>query len=102
MRAISKARLQAILSAKLRLKEPKFVLKKLGTHVYGSIISDSFKGKPDLERQGMIRDALEDELGIETARKVGTLLAYTWDEWEVPLEADLMRRNVRRTMKRAG
>src|ERR1044072_3121032 len=92
MRAISKARIEEILTRKLKLRNPRFLLKKLGTWVSGSIVSGTFQGKRDLRRQKMIWNPLETELGEEANRSVGLLLAYTVDEWEMPLEFDAMRK----------
>jgi len=52
----------------------------------------------------MIWDALEAEFGPADARAgVGMLLAYTNDEWEVPLEASLTANGANpRARKRAG
>ena len=83
MAALSKTKLQQILTKKLRLADPQFVLEKVGSKLVGSIISTSFRRKGDFERQQMIWEALESELGSEAARSVGTLLAYTPDEWNV-------------------
>jgi acid stress-induced BolA-like protein IbaG/YrbA len=69
------------LSDRLRLKDPEFMLEKVGTRLVGNIVSTSFKGKSDLERQKMIWDALEDEFGPDSVRVVGMLLAYTPEEW---------------------
>jgi len=63
----------------------------------GSIISKTFKGKSDRRRQKMIWDALEAGLGTEFYRHVGTLLAYTPQEWnvELPAEVGYRRRGAR-------
>ncbi len=58
----------------------------MGVKLSGSIVSSTFKGKKDHERQHIIWDALEDEFGAESLHLVGTLLAYTPEEWGVNLE----------------
>jgi acid stress-induced BolA-like protein IbaG/YrbA len=63
------------------LKEPEFRLRRYGSHVNGSLISPTFKGKPDLARQQMIWNALEIEWGEQARQIVGMVLAYTPDEW---------------------
>lgn len=91
MRTLSKTRLQEILTRRLRLKAPGFRLEWSGAWWIGSIISETFRGKGDLQRVRMIRRALEAELGTAADRAVGMLLAYTPDEWDIDLEFDLMR-----------
>ena len=91
MPALAKKTLESILSRRLKLKSQQFVLERIGTSLVGSVISDSFKGKSDLQRVRMIRKVIEDELG-DSARRVGTILAYTFDEWNIPLEADYQPR----------
>ena len=82
---LSKHQLEVALTNRLRLIEPQFMLEKMGRKWSGSIISTTFKGKRDLERQQMLWDALEAEFGAESVHVVGTLLAYTPEEWEVNL-----------------
>ncbi len=93
MRTLAKARLQTILRTKLRLREPKFVLRRIGERLSGSVISETFTRKTDLQRQRMIWDALDDEFGSDATHLVGTLLAYTPTEWSVDLEADAMAKS---------
>ena len=69
-----------------------------GGRFVGDIVSGSFKGKRDHERQKLIWDALDAELGAESVRLVGMLLAYTPQEWE-PGEDD---RVVTKKAKKAG
>ena len=83
MPALSKKKVQEILTRRLRLAEPEFRLERDGTWIFGSIISRSFKGKGDYKRQELIRRALEAELGTEASQRVGMLLAYTPDEWYI-------------------
>ena len=82
---LSKHQLEVALTNRLRLIEPQFMLEKMGRKWSGSIISTTFKGKRDLERQQMLWDALEAAFGAESVHVVGTLLAYTPEEWEVNL-----------------
>jgi acid stress-induced BolA-like protein IbaG/YrbA len=82
--------LQNILANRLKLKEPRFKIRDFGGMLGGSVISNSFRNRNDLERQSMVRGALEAELGLEGARAVGTILAFTPDEWDMGSEFDLM------------
>jgi len=84
---MSKVKLQQLLSQSLGLRQPVFKLEKIGSKLAGSIISETFKGIPDRVRQKMIWDALDDKLGAESVMEVGTLLAYTPDEWNIELPA---------------
>jgi len=79
---MSKSKIEEILTRRLKLKEPRFYLTKDGDHVFGSIISASFRRRGDLKRQRMIHDALETEVGKTAAGKIGMLLAYTPEEWD--------------------
>jgi acid stress-induced BolA-like protein IbaG/YrbA len=71
------------LTRRLRLKDPQFVLERAGNMVFGSVISKTFKRKDDLKRQHMIWDALEAEFGTKATGMVGSLLAYTPEEWNL-------------------
>lgn len=73
-------RLQEILTDALKLRDPEFRLHSHGGRVSGSVVSASFRGKPDHKRQQMIWDALDDRLGDEAPRHVGMLLAYMPEE----------------------
>ena len=53
--------------------------------VSGNIVSKAFAGKQDADRQRSIWDALNQSLGTNAPNQVGTLLAYTPDEWNVSL-----------------
>lgn len=78
-------RLEVVLS--LVLRDPTFKLDESdGRRVSGSVISDTFAGLGDSDRQGMMRSLIGSS-GIDK-RKVGTLLAYTNEEWDVPLDGD--------------
>jgi hypothetical protein len=91
-----KVDLQEILTRRLRLVNPRFRLERFGHKLGGSVISRTFKGKGDSDRMDMIWDALEDEFGLDAVRKVGTLLAYTDDEWDIDLEPRDKPSNLRR------
>jgi acid stress-induced BolA-like protein IbaG/YrbA len=82
MTAPSKKKLQEVLTARLHLQDPRFVLEKAGTKWCGSIISATFMSKKDQERQKLIWDALDAEFGSQSVHWVGTLLAYTLEEFD--------------------
>ena len=82
---MSHEKLKEILTRRLKLKQPIFRLHGRG-RVSGSLMSATFSGKGDSERQQMIWDALDEELGAASAKEVGMLLAYAPDEWDLPLE----------------
>ena len=84
---MTKPRLERILRDRLKLRSPRFRMRKDGEMVSGSVISETFRGKGDHERQRMRRDVVEAELGEDANRLVGTLLAYTPDEWDIDLVA---------------
>ena len=86
MASFSQQKLKEILIQRLELVDAKFQLEKLpGGKVSGSVISDTFMGRSNINRQQDIWAALEDELGSSATTLVGTLLAYTTAEWNVPL-----------------
>jgi len=76
-------KLQEVLTRRLRLKQPQFFLRKDGPYINGSIVSESFKGRGDLNRQLALWGALEAELGEKAAKMVGMLIAYTPAEWDL-------------------
>jgi len=80
---LTQARIKSILTDRLSLREPQFFLEKVGDRIVGDVVSPSFKGKRDHQRQQMLWDVLESELGPELSRQVGMLLAYTPDEWNI-------------------
>jgi acid stress-induced BolA-like protein IbaG/YrbA len=82
-----KEQIEKALADGLSLQSPRFKLQKIGAKVSGHIISDTFRGKTDSARQQMIWDALQAALGSNSVRQVGTLLAYTNDEWDLDLPA---------------
>ena len=81
MPKLTQARLRKVLAEELKLREPEFRLQTYGGKLCGSVISKTFRGKRDGQRQGMIWDALEYGLGPEAEQLVGMILAYTPDEW---------------------
>ena len=87
MAKVTKKELEDVLTRRLRLAEPEFRLEKSGSKISGSVISSTFRGKRDHERQDLIWDALEAEFGVESPRMVGMLLAYTPDEWNLGSES---------------
>lgn len=80
---LTKEKLEEILVRRLGLRQPTFHLEKSGGRLVGDIISPSFKGRGDEERQNLIWDALASEFGADSVRLVGMLLAYTPDEWNL-------------------
>jgi stress-induced morphogen len=95
---LTKAQLEKILTSRLNLKSPEYLLTKVGGRLVGNIVSPSFKGKRDHERQEMIWDALETELGAGAPRLVGMLLAYTPEEWNLGAEPT----SISKRAKKAG
>ena len=80
--------IQAVLARRLNLQSPRFVLESSGSKVSGSIISPSFRGIRDSARQRLLWDALRAEYGSESVRRVGALLAFTPDEWDIDSDSD--------------
>jgi acid stress-induced BolA-like protein IbaG/YrbA len=93
--------LQEVLTRRLRLSKPRFKLENFAGKLAGSIISNTFLGKGDSDRQDMIWDALEAEFGPHAVRQFGTLLAYTDAEWDMDF-IDLTRRPLRRFLPGPG
>ena len=83
MERLTKAKLQKVLTRRLHLKDPEYHLEKVGDRLVGNVISQTFKGKRDHQRLAMIWDALEVELGKDAPKRVGMILAYTPDEWNL-------------------
>ena len=79
--------LEEVLARRLKLAAPRFKLHKIGNKLAGSIVSNSFRRKTDSTRQKMIWDAIESEFGSDALAKVGTLLAYSDEEWDIDLPA---------------
>jgi len=73
---------QSVLAQRLHLESPRFALESAGAKVSGLIISPSFRGLRDSERQRRVWDALNAEYGTQSVHRVGTLLAFTPDEWD--------------------
>jgi acid stress-induced BolA-like protein IbaG/YrbA len=92
MAKLTKTQLEEVLKRRLKLRAPKFVLEKIGSKLSGSIIDDKFIGSGDLERQRAIWDALEGEFKADAVQLVGTVLAYTNEEWDTPLQGNTKRR----------
>ena len=81
-----KLKIEKALAKGLRLKSPMFDLEVLpGGKISGSVVSDTFVGMKDSDRQKQIWDFLEKKYGIDSTKYVGTLLAYTDAEWNVDL-----------------
>jgi len=80
---VSKSELERVLTEELGLREPRFKLEKSGDWWNGSVISETFRRKGDSQRQKMIWDALRRALGPDSPRRVGMLLAYTPEEWDI-------------------
>ncbi len=83
--------IEEVLTRRLSLKSPRFELEHTGAKVSGSVISPSFRGMRDSERQQCIWDALDAEFGSQSVHRVGTLLAYTPEEWNIDAESDAQR-----------
>ena|SRR5882672_2735023 len=82
MSKITSSSLRKLLTSELRLKSPEFHLSagRAGL-INGHIVSPTFKGMRDRQRQGLLWDALEFAFGRDAAKQVGMLIAYTPDEW---------------------
>jgi acid stress-induced BolA-like protein IbaG/YrbA len=102
---MSHEELKEILTRRLKLKDPKFRLEGKG-RISGSLVSATFKGKRAHQRQQMIWDALDEELGTASVKEVGMLLAYAPDEWDLPLEgtvaSSMARQAKRQSHKQPG
>jgi acid stress-induced BolA-like protein IbaG/YrbA len=86
MATLTLAKLKNILATGLKLREPRFALRKSDSRFYGSVISETFARKGDVDRQVMIQAVLEKAIGPTFRRKVGYLLAYTPYEWDIDEE----------------
>ena len=86
MATTNKTKLEDILTRQLELESPRFDLEIIDDKLCGSVISASFREQGDFQRQKMMWDALEKELGGQAVQQVGVLLAYTPEEWDVDLE----------------
>jgi len=83
MSQVTVGEVETVLTNKLHLQEPIFKLEPAGSKVSGSVISLSFRGLTDSERQQRLWDALDAEYGPESVHRVGSLLAFTPDEWNI-------------------
>jgi acid stress-induced BolA-like protein IbaG/YrbA len=83
MQPVTISEVESVLTTRLGLHDPIFKLEPAGTKVSGSVISSTFRGMRDLERQRKIWDALDAEYGVESNERVGSLLAFTPDEWNI-------------------
>ena len=92
MAQITKHQIMKILTGHLKLEAPEFRLEKAGPKIIGNVISPSFRGMRDHVRQKQIWEALESELGDEVVNKVGMILAFTPDEWNLGGEPAPARR----------
>lgn len=86
MAALTKAKLEEVLSRRLKLKSAEFRLEKLGDSLSGSVIADAFLGMDSLSRLRWMWRALDAEFGERARLLVGTLLPYTRAEWYVDLD----------------
>ena len=82
---MSKIKLEQLLTRELELVNPAFRLEKIGAKWAGSVISETFRRKSDRQRQQMLWRVLQAELGEDAVKQVGTLLAYTPQEWNIDL-----------------
>lgn len=82
--------IESSLIRRLNLQAPRFELEAAGSKVSGSIISASFRGMTDSERQRLIWDALHQEYGPESVHRAGNFLAFTPDEWDLNEDADTL------------
>jgi len=79
---MSKVKVEQALARRMKLKDPLFRLKRWGDLINGHVISTSFNGMDDVQRQRSIWGALEGEFGADARRIVGMILAYTPIEWD--------------------
>lgn len=80
--------MQSVLTRQLNLDAPRFALEETGTKVSGSIISASFRGMTDSERQRRVWGALDAEYGPGSVQRAGTFLVFTPEEWDLDDEAE--------------
>lgn len=92
MPRITAKKVQQVLSRRLKLKRPTFKLERLGPRISGLVIDTAFRRMDDLQRQNRIVDALEAEFGAASLQLVGMILAYTPEEWDLPLEGKMKHR----------
>jgi acid stress-induced BolA-like protein IbaG/YrbA len=82
------AEIETALTRRLKLQTPRFKLESAGAKVSGSIISSTFRGMTDSERQRKIWDALDAEYGANSIHRAGSFLAFTPDEWDLNDDSD--------------
>jgi acid stress-induced BolA-like protein IbaG/YrbA len=95
MPKLTTSKLEQVLTQRLKLRDPKFNLEKIGSRISGSVIDNAFKRMGD-HRQKKIWDALEMEFGPASMQMVGMILAYTPEEWDLPLEGKMKHRATRK------
>lgn len=78
--------IEAMLTERLQLESPRFLLEPAGAKISGSIISPTFRSMPDSQRQRLLWDALDAEYSPDSVQRVGSLLAFTPDEWDIDSE----------------
>jgi acid stress-induced BolA-like protein IbaG/YrbA len=93
---LTRSRLERLLTERLSLAEPRFFLRQTGPNWVGNLVSPSFKAMGDFTRQEMIWNALEAELGTTAVARVGMLLAYTPEEWDLGSEAIQPRKRAKK------
>jgi hypothetical protein len=86
MLKLNKETITKVLTRELGLRTPEFHLRRAGELIVGAIVSPTFHGHGDHQRQSEIWDALDGAFGPVAVRRVGMLLAYTPDEWNVDIE----------------
>jgi len=96
---LSREKLEHVLTERLALTDPLFLLRKHDGQWVGNIISPSFKRKGDYQRQVLIWDALDAELGAYANRLVGMLLCYTPDEWNLDADTELVSKKKKRRVE---
>ena len=83
MSQVTMSDIETLLTDKLKLRDPVFKLEPAGAKVSGSVISSTFRGLTDSDRQRQIWDVLDAEYGAESVHRVGSLLAFTLEEWNI-------------------
>src|SRR5438094_90137 len=70
MATLTQEKLKQLLAAELSLDEPEFRLEKVGGRLVGDVISKTFKGMADRDRQKLIWDVLQTRLCAESVKSV--------------------------------
>jgi len=81
MTKLTKNKFEQIVTSGLGLKDARFQLEKYGNRIIGHVVSPSFRGMDDYDRQKRMLDVLEAEFGAEALKRIGMILAYTPEEW---------------------